>query len=315
MWIICRKELADHFSSIRFLILFWLILMVALVSAYMAAAHVREALDGLSKPSQVFLLLFTTPGKFFSLVQFIAFFGPLLGIIMGFDAINRERQHRTLAKLVSQPIFRDAIINGKFLAGVITVSIALASMLLLLTGMGLMTVGVVPGGEEIGRLAVYLVVSIAYVSFWLGLAIFFSVLFRSLATSALAAVAVWIFSAFFMGFIADLAADAAAPIRNPRDPEEIVANRRFADAASLASPAVLYSQATSTILDPYRRTRSNLVLTGPMEQFSLERFQNPLPLDQSLLVVWPYLTSLAALTLVCFGLSYVVFMRQEIRSV
>ncbi len=234
---------------------------------------------------------------------------------MGFDAINRERQHRTLAKLVSQPIFRDAIVNGKFLAGVITVSIALASMLLLLTGMGLMTVGVVPGGEEIGRLAVYLVVSIAYVSFWLGLAIFFSVLFRSLATSALAAVAVWIFSAFFMGFIADLAADAAAPIRNPRDPEEIVANRRFADAASLASPAVLYSQATSTILDPYRRTRSNLVLTGPMERFSLERFQNPLPLDQSLLVVWPYLTSLAALTLVCFGLSYVVFMRQEIRSV
>jgi hypothetical protein len=30
-----------------------------------------------------------------------------------------------------------------------------------------------------------------------------------------------------------------------------------------------------------------LVLTGPMERLSLERFQNPLPLDQSILVVWP----------------------------
>ncbi|HNV00336.1 MAG TPA: ABC transporter permease, partial [Verrucomicrobiota bacterium] len=189
MWTICRKELADHFGSIRFLILFCLILMVALVSTYMAATHVREALDGVSKPSQVFLLLFTTPGKFFSLVQFIAFFGPLLGIIMGFDAINRERQYRTLGKLVSQPIYRDAIVNGKFLAGVLTISIALLSMMLLLTGMGLMTVGVIPGIEEIGRLAVYLLVSIAYVSFWLGLAILSSVLFRSLATSALAAVA------------------------------------------------------------------------------------------------------------------------------
>ncbi|HRZ58556.1 MAG TPA: ABC transporter permease, partial [Candidatus Paceibacterota bacterium] len=254
MWTICRKELADHFGSIRFLILFCLILMVALVSTYMAATHVREALDG-AKPSQVFLLLFTTPGKFFSLVQFIALFGPLLGIIMGFDAINRERQHRTLGKLVSQPIYRDAIVNGKFLAGVLTISVALLSMMLLLTGLGLMTVGVVPGIEEIGRLAIYLLVSIAYVSFWLGLAILFSVLFRSLATSALAAVALWIFSAFFVGFLADLAADALRPIRNPRDPEEIVANRRFADASSLASPAVLYSQATSTILDPYRRTR------------------------------------------------------------
>jgi ABC-2 type transport system permease protein len=52
-----------------------------------------------------------------------------------------------------------------------------------------------------------------------------------------------------------------------------------------------------------------------MQRLSLERFQNPLPLDQSILVVWPYLTLLAALTLVCFGLSYVVFMRQEIQSV
>jgi ABC-2 type transport system permease protein len=315
MWTICRKELADHFSSTRFLILFCLILMVALVSTYMAATNVREALEGVAKPAQVFLMLFTTPGKFVSLVQFIAFFGPLLGIIMGFDAINRERQHRTLAKLVSQPIFRDAVINGKFLAGVITVTIALVSLLVLLTGMGLLTVGVVPGREELGRLVLYLVISIAYVSFWLGLAILFSILFRSLATSALAAVALWIFFSFFIGFASDLLAEALAPIRNERDPEEIVANRRVADAASLASPAVLYSQATSTILDPYRRSRSNLVLTGPMERLSLERFQNPLPLDQSILVVWPYLTLLAALTLVCFGLSYVVFMRQEIRSV
>jgi ABC-2 type transport system permease protein len=45
MWTICRKELADHFSSIRFLILFCLILMVALVSTYMAATNVREALE------------------------------------------------------------------------------------------------------------------------------------------------------------------------------------------------------------------------------------------------------------------------------
>lgn len=315
MWTICRKELADHFSSTRFLILFCLILMAALVSTYMAASSVREALEGMAKPSQVFLLLFTTPGKFFSLVQFIAFFGPLLGIVMGFDAVNRERQHRTLAKLVSQPIFRDAVINGKFLAGVITVGVVLLSMLLLLTGLGLIAVGVVPGLDEVGRLAVYLLVSVAYVSFWLGLAILFSIVFRSLATSALAAVALWIFFSFFIGFAADLVADAVAPVRNPRDAEEVVASRRVSDAASLVSPAVLYSQATSTVLDPYRRTRSNLVLTGPMERISLERFQNPLPLDQSILVVWPYLTLLVAMTLVCFGLSYVVFMRQEIRSV
>jgi ABC-type transport system involved in multi-copper enzyme maturation permease subunit len=120
------------------------------------------------------------------------------------------------------------------------------------------------------------------------------------------------------------------------DPEKVVANRRVADAARLAwpreittlapvipsgptisrgEPAVLYSQATSTILDPDRRTRSSLVLAGPLERLSQERFQDLLPLNQSILVVWPYLALLAVLTLVCFGLSYVVFLRQAIRSV
>src|SRR5512137_2327635 len=162
MLTIYRKELADHFGSIRFLILFCLITMLALVTSYMTATNIRQALEGMSKPSHVFLLLFTAPGKFFSLVEFIAFFGPLIGIITGFDAINRERNNRTLAKLVSQPIFRDAVINGKFLAGVTTIAVMLVSLVLLVAGMGLFTVGVVPGGEEVGRLIVYLLISIAY---------------------------------------------------------------------------------------------------------------------------------------------------------
>lgn len=314
MLTICRKELADHFGSIRFLILFALVVMVALVTTYMASANVKEALEGVAKPSHVFLLLFTAPGKFFSLVQFIAFFGPLVGIISGFDAINRERSNRTLTKLVSQPIYRDAVINGKFLAGVITISVMLTSLLLLVAGIGLKTVGVVPGWDEVGRLLVYLLISITYVSFWLGLSILLSILFRSLATSALAAVALWIFCSFFMGFASDLLADAVAPVKNRRDPEQVVANQRVADTANLASPVILYSRSTSSILDPFQRTRQNLVLLEPMERMSLERFQNPLPLEQSILVVGPFLVLLAGLTLVFFGLSYLVFLRQEIRS-
>jgi hypothetical protein len=53
-----------------------------------------------------------------------------------------------------------------------------------------------------------------------------------------------------LGFASDLVVAARASTKHPRDPEEILANRRVADAASLASPAVLYSQTTSTLLDP-----------------------------------------------------------------
>lgn len=108
--------------------------------------------------------------------------------------------------------------------------------------------------------------------------------------------ALWIFFTFFIGFVSDLAAVTLAclpkprrrraPVKNPRDPEEMVTNRRVADAASLASPAVLYSQATSAILDPClrqawrgrqacRRTRSYLELK--MTVFNRTPFVWPMP--------------------------------------
>ncbi|MBW2617954.1 MAG: ABC transporter permease [Deltaproteobacteria bacterium] len=309
-----RKELADHFASTRFLILFSLIAMVALVSTYMVSTDLQAQLAGVAKPKFVFLMLFTSSGQFFSLVQFIAFFGPLIGLVMGFDAINRERSAGTLSKLVSQPIYRDAVINGKFLAGVVTITIMLAAIILLITGLGLIMVGVVPGAEEVARILVYLVISVCYVSFWLGLSILFSVLFRSIATSALAAVALWIFFSFFIGFGASLLANTIAPVENEKNIEQIVRHNKVAKSASLVSPVVLYSDSTSAIMDPFRRTTKSLVMVGRMEQISMSRFQNPLPLGQSILVVVPYLTSLLAILFVCFGVTYLTFMRQEIRS-
>lgn len=313
MWTILKKELADNFSSIRFLILACLIFMVALVTTYMVGSSLREASEGYVKPSQIFLLLFTE-GKYISLAGFIAFFSPLMGIILGFDAINREHSQRTLPKLLSQPVYRDAVINAKFLGGVITISIVFTSLVLLVSGLGLLTLGVVPSWDEVGRLLVYLVVSIFYVSFWLGLAILFSILFRSLATSALASVAIWLFFTFFIGFFSDLIAGIISPIHNPEDPRERVKFHQVSDSVSLLSPVVLYSQATSIVLDPTRRTAKNLVLVRPLETVLMQRFQRPLPLGQSLLLVFPHLVLTIALTLICFWISYVTFMRQEIRS-
>jgi ABC-2 type transport system permease protein len=76
----------------------------------------------------------------------------------------------------------------------------------------------------------------------------------------------------------------------------------------------LYSNATATIIDPMRKTTRSLVLMGPMEQLSSSRFQNPLSLGQSLVVVYPHLVALIAISLICFAVSYSIFMMQEIRT-
>lgn len=315
---IYRKELEDHFSSTRFTLLFTVILMISLISAYMTGSGLRKELEGIAKPSLVFLMLFTSTGALFSLAQFVAFFGPLIGMILGFDAISRERSARTLSKLLSQPIYRDAVLNAKFLAGLTVISVMFLAILLFISGMGLLTLGVVPDWEEVGRLAVYLIVSIVYVGFWLGLAILFSVLFRSMATSALATLALWIFMAFFMAAGASLAADVIAPVRpglsGDTQAEAMIQYEQTRQFVAALSPITLYSEATSVVLDPLRKTTRSLVLMGPMERISLSRFQSALPLNQSLLIVAPYLVALVALTAVCFCLCYLCFLRQEVRS-
>jgi ABC-2 type transport system permease protein len=307
----------DHFSSTRFLLISALIVMVGVIIASMVGMGIQEEVRGMAKPTLLFLLLFTSTGKLFSFVQFIGFFGPLIGIILGFDTINRERSSRTLSKLVSQPIYRDSIIIGKFLSGVVTITIVLVAIVLIISGLGIRLIGVVPGAEEIWRLLIYLIASILYISFWLGISILFSVVFRSTATSALASLAVWIFFSFFVALGAGVLADALAPVSQSTqvDPEMLLKHERVQRITSLFSPMTLYSDATSTVLDPMRKTTRALILMGPLERLSLTRFQSPLPLLQSLIIVGPHLVSLVAITFLCFGVCYFAFMRQEIRTV
>jgi ABC-2 type transport system permease protein len=85
-------------------------------------------------------------------------------------------------------------------------------------------------------------------------------------------------------------------------------------AFQLISPMELYTDATATIIDPLRKSTRSVISVGPMENISMSRFSGPLPLGQSILIVIPYIISLVAITIICFAVSYTVFMRQEIRS-
>jgi ABC-2 type transport system permease protein len=210
------------------------------------------------------------------------------------------------------------VINAKFLAGATIIAVVLVAIVLIISGLGIRLIGVVPGAEEVLRLAIYLIASILYIAFWLGISILFSVIFRSTATSALASLAVWIFFSFFISLGAGFMADAVAPIGQSSagvDPNMVIKHEQISRTVSLFSPVTLYNDATTTILDPLRKTTRSLILMGPLERLSLSRFQSPLPLLQSLFIVIPHLVSLMAITFLCFGICYYVFMRQEIRTV
>ena len=307
-----RKELADHFTSWRFMILFVVVLLAGVFAIYVAAGNIRGSVTGISH--FVFLRLFTTSGEALpSFLTFIVFFVPIVGIALGFDAINSEKNSGTLSRLLAQPIFRDSVINGKFLAGMVTMAVMLTAIVLLVAGMGLRMIGVPPSSEEVIRLIAFLAISIVYGGFWLGLAILFSLLFQRVATSALASIAVWVFFIFFMFMIAGVIANILAPVDQSSTSQEMLRNTAVQLTAMRASPIMLFNEAMTVLLAPEARTLGQM-LQLQTSTASAWMLPNPLSLGQSLLMVWPHLVSLIALTVVCFALSYIKFMREEIRS-
>jgi ABC-2 type transport system permease protein len=319
---IIKKELGDHFGSSRFMILMSLIFMVAFLGAYLSGQGVRELLTEGQRnlvEGRSFLLLFTAPGAFLSVVSFLALFGPLAGLVLGFDSINRERNQGTLSKVLSQPIYRDEVILGKFLAGLITLTILLTAMLFLMIGLALVSLGLVPSLEEVIRLFIFWFISLFYFGFWLALAILCSIVFRSVATSALAAAAVWIFLSFFVPILGQALAAALTPFEDSSKPraEELAAYERVSLIVSFASPSGLYGEASGIIMDPTHRGSEmalRLSTMSRLDQFLLNRFQGIISIPQSLILIAPNFLALIAFSILAFLLSYLAFVRQEIRS-
>ena len=84
----------------------------------------------------LFLRLFTPRADRCRLfVLLLSFLVPLMAIGLGFDAVNGEHNRRTLSRILSQPIYRDALLFGKFVAGLFTLSISLIALWLLVIGL------------------------------------------------------------------------------------------------------------------------------------------------------------------------------------
>ncbi len=304
-----RKELTDHFSSKKFLILLALIYIAGLASTYVALQNIHEVASALDK--HVFLKLFTTGGDVLpSFISFISFFIPIIGIIFGFDAINSERNSGNLSRLMSQPIYRDSVINGKFLAGVTTLLIIISSIAFIIAGVGLTSIGVPPTSEEILRIFFFVLICVVYGGFWMGLSILFSVIMEKTAASILTAIAIWIFLMFFLPIIANAVANGVAPVENATTAVQIQ-NYTINQSILRISPSTLFTEVIAILLIP---VGGHFMLQPVLESDLASMIASPLSLGQSLIQVWPQLIAIIALAIICFALSYIAFMRQEIRS-
>lgn len=301
------KEFADQLSGARMRLLELLIVLTAAGTIYAAIQTIKSTVG---EDVFLFLRLFTTAkDPLPSFVAFAGFLVPLLAIALGFDAVNGEHQRRTLGRVLAQPIYRDALLFGKYLAGLATLGLVLLATWLLITELGVLLTGLVPSGEEVARSLLYLAATLAYGGVWLAVALFFSTVFKSPTTSALAAIGLWLFLTVFWGMIAGLLAPLLSPVHYGF-PEELYRQAQTELMLARVAPNTLYAEATLALLRPEVRS------LGPVLPAQLEGIVlgTPLPLGQSLLLVWPQFAGLVAASVLFFTLAYVFFQRAEIRA-
>ena len=314
--VLCRKELADHLSSVRFCLLYVLFFLVCAASLYGAAGTLSEASHNMQAAQMTdqsfnFLKLFTTNGSgIYSFSTFLSFLGPVFGIMLGFDAVNNEEAQGTLNRLAAQPIYRDTIINAKFAASAAMIVLTVFSIGGILAGAGLLLTGIVPQVEEWIRLFVFLLMAAVYISVWLAISMLFSVLSRHAATSALISVALWLFLTMFLSLAANAIASVVFPAAKMQTAMDMVRQYRFSVGLNRISPCYLFSEITSVLMNPNVRS---------LDIMSLMEYQNGaivsyLSLEQSLLQIWPHLAAMIAESILGFAASYIAFMKKEIRA-
>jgi ABC-2 type transport system permease protein len=301
--------MADHLLSGRFVVLMGVLGIATAAAVFAASGGIRDVAPNAQGITALFLKLFTvtTDPVPFPLIVFVGFLAPLLGIMFGFDAVSGERSQGTLPRLLSQPIHRDEVILGKFVAGLGVVAIMLTSLVFFVSGIGIFRLGVVPSPTEISRLAVWLVFAIIYVGFWQALATVGSVLARRASTSAMIPIGVWLVLTLFGSFIFG----AVAGVISPRDGSQAAefAYLRTTQTVSQLSPVTLFQQGSTVLLDPEVRT-IGLVTVEQVDRAIVSE----LDLTQSLLVIWPQMAILVAMSAVMFAAAYVAFMRDEVRA-
>ena len=305
-----KKEITDHIRNWRFIILFAIIALACLGTLFSTLADTTKTFaSNNSEDTFFFLNLFTkSNGSLPSFYVFVEFLGPLFGIGLGFDAISSEQNKGTLSRIMAQPIPRDYIINAKFLAGLIVISVMLFALSFLVLGAGLLAIGIPPTLEEFIRIIAYTVLSIIYVSFWLNLSVLFSVRFKQSATSALSCIAIWLFFTIFYPIIVNVVTSSFEPSKYVAQ-SKVFLYQELKFYLVQIMPNELFNQITSAILVPSIRS------LGPL---TMQQAQGAIPtnlsLSQSIILVWPQITGLISLSLLCFLFSYVIFMKQEIRS-
>jgi ABC-2 type transport system permease protein len=287
------------------------------------------------------------------------FLGMVLGIATGFDQMTKEKESGALKSVLSAPVYRDALINGKTIGSLATLAVAIGITFLVTIAI-MLFYGVVPGLEDLARIFLFFIASMLYCATFFAIAMMTSTLARNSAMAVILAIGI-VFTLLIFSIMSSTLSYAVAQAIVESAPEPVNEPGYY----STAMPAAA-SVNNSTVMatpTPYDASNDNNTRLSKIqrEAFTVMQIADVLnvvspiydytgfgsiypsiagtlltkdkPMDyssgvynhdpysrpdqatlmDSLSYIWVKALALLVETIVAFGISYIVFMRMDVR--
>lgn len=305
MFTVASREFSDLVKSKRFIVLiviFGLVMTGAMATVYVQVIRTMPGIPETVMP-RGFLGMMT-----FMLSGTLSYFAPVIGVALGSDSISSEWERGTLKTILAQPVFRETIINGKFLAAASAVSLAILITSLASIGASTIIIGVTPTTEESLRMALFLVFSLLFTMMYYGISTFFSTVLKKTTQSVIVSVALWAVFTFVVPILASLIAITVAPptlVPGQSGTEESMMRfTSIVESISSITPNYHFGKVGQYLLNPYA-TIGGLFTPQPA--------QEAVSVTTSLMYAGPNILVLVVVTALAFICSYMAFTRQEVR--
>ncbi len=356
--IIVQKEFPDHLTSKRFFVILALFLIISVIgislgigeydrdlAAYQEkiAAVESSGVTGWMPDRPSVLSVYSSISDQSIIIEAV------LAIVAGFDLVSKEKEMKTLKTLLSHPIYRDEVINGKAIGGGAAIVLAIGLALLVSLAM-LLIAGIIPTVDEFSAIATFGAVSILFLLIYFSLALTLSTLARDSGSALIATLVVFIILSSLLPLAGEIAIDTWAGERpdppyvqkiimsesgamipvdtDEQDPQgekeamktyeaeaKVYYEKKAAVTAIVeaASPQTNYKKITEAVIDPYRVVKMQNSPQGPFGIVVTDPDATPPHFTDVLAGLWGNIALLLALPGVLFLTAYLCFMRMDVR--
>ncbi len=202
VWLIAKKEWKDIFRSKTFIYMLILLILLTIISLSVSFLifnnQVTEYHNSLEVLKQIGKLPDSPPPRLYPLnllrgvVDYVEIIGAILGIILGYISISKERNTKALKLLLTRPITKKDIAYGKIIGNTLFVLALMLIIGVIILFATFLIGGVVLTGTELLKISLFVLFSTMYIMIFFMLSFFFSLQQKTISHALIVSFIVWL---------------------------------------------------------------------------------------------------------------------------